>query len=283
MVTLTVENALAMVDFASIKSDMSPEPPEEHPSKRARRNLTAVAGDQEPYELSDTTFADKNNDGQIQFDYNDGAVSEEDEAKLRFVMQVVQNQGTQQLSKAGQDFTRDTEVWIQFFAKYPLLFNFRSRQSKTFSESDFSLTANTDLVKSLVDDSAPDAVKKSLLAALQSNGGDVIKTTKKEANVQFLCLIRRYSKASTLTIYKAELHNKVVDIKTMCGSAEKVDLDIAYDEIVFELNNALAIAMYEPMMKVAKDKMVDFVSEFFQKMAAGAIDDFNDWINGLGK
>lgn len=73
-------------------------------------------------------------------------VSKEQEDQLRFVMQIVQQQATEQFGKLGEDFTRDSELWIQFYARYPLLFNFRERESKHFEKKEFFLTANEELI-----------------------------------------------------------------------------------------------------------------------------------------
>jgi hypothetical protein len=250
-------------------------------AKAKRRMLADSAED--AWAHTDTKFADPSNDIQLKFDYNTGNVSADDEAKLRFVMQIIQNQGTDQLANAGKDFTRDSETWIAFFARYPLLFDFRSRRSKTFQESDFSLSVNAKLFDQLLDAKAPDDIKTAFKQALQDSSGAVLSTTRKTTNIQYLAFMRGYADASTLTIYRAQLNMQVSAVKTLCGGTQKANLDISYDEVVFEINNALALALYPKLSEAAADKATAFIQDFFIRFAEKEFQDFNRWLNGLGK
>jgi hypothetical protein len=249
--------------------------------KAKRRMLSNSAED--AWAHTDTKFADPSHDIQLKFDYSTGNIPADDESKLRFIMQMVQNQGTDELASAKIDFTRDSETWIAFFARYPLLFDFRSRRSKTFTESDFSLSVNAKLFDQLLDAKAPDDVKAAFKQALQDSSGAVLSTTKKDTNLQYLALMRGYDVASTLTIYRAQLNMKVATVKTLCGGTQKANLDISYDEVVFEINNALAIAMYPALSKLAADKATAFMQDFFTKFAEKEFKDFDAWLHGLGK
>ncbi|GAB1537175.1 hypothetical protein ADMFC3_28060 [Geovibrio sp. ADMFC3] len=239
----------------------------------------------ESWEKSDTDFATATHDAQLQFDYNKNPneVSASDESKLRFIMQVVQQQGTNQLVTAGQDFTHDSEVWIQFFARYPLLFNFQLRESKKFSENDFTLSVNADLISTCIDAKAPEDIKNAFIQALKNSGGDALNSSTKENNLQFLTLIRSYDKASTLTIYRAQLDMKTVDVRTICGGVKKVDLKISYDRVVFEINNTLALAIYPTLVGQATDIAAQFMSTFFKQFAEKEFNRFKKWLDDLGK
>jgi hypothetical protein len=237
------------------------------------------------WEKSETEFNSNEHDVSLQFDYNKNPaeVPPAQEAQLRFVMQIVQQQGTNGLANAGQDFTKDSDVWIEFFAKYPLLFNFQSRKSKILDSNDFTLSVNSDLVTTCIDVNAPADIKSAFIQALQSSSGEVLSTTQKKEKLEYLALIRSYDKASTLTIYKAELRMEVTQVKTLCGGVEKVNLHIAYDEVVFEINNQLALAIYPELSKEAADIAVQYLSEFFKKFAEQEFRDFETWLDSLGR
>ena len=232
---------------------------------------------------SETQFDGPNFDITLQFDYNAGNISAEDEAKLRFIMQFVQNQGTNALADAKKDFTHDSEAWIEFFARYPLLFNFRSRRSKKFEEKEFSLTVNTKMMDTFIDAKAPADIKEAFKQALQDSGGEVLSTTKKNNDLQYLALIRSYDKAATLTIYRAMLKMEVSTVKTLCGGTQKAELKMEYDEIVFEINNMLALAIYPDLSKQATEVAIKFMKDFFLKFAEDEFKKFYEWLKNLGK
>lgn len=232
-----------------------------------------------------TEFTSKTHDIQLGFDYNKNpeAVPPEDESKIRFIMQVIQNQATTQLANAGKDFSKDSEAWINFFVNYPLLFNFQQRESRKHDENQFSLSVNTDLVEALIDPKAPMDIKSAFIKALKNAGGEVIATTQKRDNLEYLALIRSYDKASTLTIYRAELKTKTSQVKILCGGTKKIDLHIVYDRIVFEINNQLAIAIYPELSKQAVDIASRYLQQFFSQFAEEEFKRFDDWIKGLGR
>ena len=93
-------------------------------AKKRQSALSAVHNDQW---LGEGNFDSKDHDVFINFDYNKNPdeVPAEKESKIRFIMQVVQQQATSSLANASKDLTHDSETWISFFTKYPLLFNFR--------------------------------------------------------------------------------------------------------------------------------------------------------------
>ena len=71
---------------------------------------------------------------------------------------------------------------------------------------------------------------------------------------------------------------EVKKVKTICAGTAKQDLHIDYDRTVFEINNLLAQALYEPLVKAAKDELVARLTEFFLKMAREQFDDFDKWL-----
>lgn len=227
-----------------------------------------------------TQFEKNKTDIMLEYDQNinPDAVSAELEEQLRFVMQVVQQQATNTFAKQGGDFTRDPELWIAFFARYPLLFDFRERESKTFDKKEFSLDANAELINDCLGANTPKNIADAFIKALQKASGKVIETSSEDEHLQYLTLIRTYDKASTLTIYRAELKLEVKKVKTICAGTAKQDLHIDYDRIVFEINNALAQAVYEPLMKTAKAELVTRLTEFFQSMAKEEFDAFDEWL-----
>lgn len=254
-------------------------------AKNKSSNLFFAEPSSESWKKSENNFGSNVRDVQLEFDYNNNPeeVPHDEEEQLRFIMQVVQQQGTNKLAQAGEAFTKNSDIWIEFFAKYPLLFNFQQRESKTLTENDFSLSVNTKLVETCIDAKAPADIKAAFIQALQDSSGEVLSTTKKEQNLEYLALIRTYDKASTLTIYKAELQMKVKEVKSLCGGIKTVDLKIIYDRIVFEINNQLALAIYPELSKDAADLATKYLSEFFQQFAKQEFQDFENWLDSLGK
>lgn len=246
--------------------------------------LRAGSGDPE---AALTDFDSNQHDVFMNFDYNKNPdeISPADEKSLRFIMQVIQNQATSALANAKQDLTHDSEAWISFFAKYPLLFNFQGRNSRTYHEDDFtldgSIAESTAFVKAFLGYSCPAGIAASLIAAIQSSSGPVLKTQTTEKNLQYLALCRGYDKASTLTIYRAQLDMRINEVKAICVSTRSVALDIKYDEVTFEINNELALALYPMLSKQAADIAAKYLSAFFLQFAEQEYQNFEKYLRSL--
>jgi hypothetical protein len=232
-----------------------------------------------------TQFKDKQNDISLQYDYNKdpASIPPDVETKLRFIMQVVQQQATNKLVTSGKDFTHDPEVWIQFFARYPLLFNFQSRTGKKIDESNFTLSVNSDLVNAVIDPASPQAIKAAFIQALRDNSNAVLTTTTKTTDLQYLTFVRSYAKASAITIYRAVLHEEVNTVKTFCAGGSSINLHVEYDEVVFEINNELALALYPSLSKISSRMVAKYLSEFFVEYAKQEFSEFEKWLDSLGR
>ena len=265
-----------MTELEQARLEQAFQAAKEWKQQRASHRNDGGGGWEEPK----TNFEKAKNDTMLEYDQNvnPDAVSKELEDQLRFVMQVVQQQASNTFVKRGDDFTRNPELWIAFFARYPLLFNFRERESKTFDKKEFSLDANAELITDCLGANTPKSIADSFIKALQKASGKVISASSENEHLQYLTLIRSYDKASTLTIYRAELKLEVKKVKTICAGTAKQDLHIDYDRTVFEINNLLAQALYEPLVKAAKDELVARLTEFFLKMAREQFDDFDKWL-----
>jgi hypothetical protein len=232
-------------------------------------------------------FDSKENDVMMSFDYNKNPteVPADDESKLRFIMQVAQQQGTSALANAAKDFTHDSETWVDYFAKYPLLFNFQSRNSKTYKEDNFtlsgSITDTANFVKTFLGYSTPLGIAANLIGVIRSASSPVLQTQTTEKHLQYLAFCRGYDKASTLTIYRAQLNMKVSDVKAVCVSTRNITLDMSYDEVVFEINNTLALALYPQLSQLAVIEATKFISAFFNQFAAQEYRDFDKWLKSL--
>ncbi len=239
----------------------------------------------EEWAKAKTQFEKEKMDVLLDYDQNknEQVISKEQEEQLRFVMQIVQQQATNQFATLGQNFTKDPELWIQFYARYPLLFNFRERESKHFEKKEFSLDANAELIEECLGANTPKNIADSFMRALRKESARVIDTSSENEHLQYLTLIRTYDKASTLTIYRAELKLEVSKVKTVCGGVQKQDLVIDYDRTVFEINNILAYALYPSLMETAKTELVARMTEFFLQMAKAEFDEFEKWLNNPTK
>lgn len=242
-------------------------------------------GGEEDWQHAKTKFEKEKMDILMDYDQNKNpdVIDAETEKQLRFVMQTVQQQATSQFANLGENFTRDPELWIQFFARYPLLFNFRERESKTFDKKDFSLDANTELITDCLGANTPKNIADSFTKALQKASGKVIETSSEDEHLQYLTVIRSYDKASTLTIYRAELKLEVRKVKTICAGAAKQNLHIDYDRTVFEINNALAQALYGPLIETAKSELVNRLTQFFLQLAREQFEKFDAWLKNPKK
>lgn len=253
-------------------------------SKFLSKNETLLAvGNEVPDPKSD--FKNKVMDGQVDFDanLNPDLIDSSQEAKLRFVMQVVQQQATGEIVALGQDQANNPEIWVQFFARYPLLFNLRSRLSKSLKEEKFNLSVNSELIGKVLPAKTPEDIKNAFVDALKSSAGEVFGKTKNETNMQFLALVRTYDKASTLTIYRAEMKSKVSEIKTTCGGTKSSQLDLIYDEITLEINNELAIGLYPALSQKTIDIAVRELTKFAEQMADKQFKEFRKWLDSLKK
>lgn len=244
-----------------------------------RHAMRDTTGDEEWREAK-TKFEKDKTDILMDYDQNKNPefVTTEKETQLRFVMQVVQQQATNTFVNLGQDFTKDPELWIQFFARYPLLFNFREREGKHFEKKDFSLSANAELIEECLGANTPKNIADSFIHALQKSSGKVLEVSSENEHLQYLTVIRTYDKASTLTIYRAELKLEVSKVKTVCAGTQKQNLVIDYDRTVFEINDILAYALYPSLMETAKSELVARLTQFFLQMAREQFKKFDDWL-----
>lgn len=162
-------------------------------AKRWKRKRMRLRGSgPEGWEEAKTQFEKNQSDIRLEYDQNlnSEAVSKELEDQLRFVMQVVQQQATSTFAKKGADLTRDPELWIAFFAQYPLLFNFRERESKVFDKKELSLDANAELINDCLGANTPKNIADSFIKALQKASGKVVETSSENEHLQYLTLIR---------------------------------------------------------------------------------------------
>ncbi len=232
-------------------------------------------------------FASDDHDVFIGFDYNknEEAVSKEDEEKLRFIMQIVQNQATAALSSAKKDLTHNSETWIDFISRYPLLFNFKERQSKEFEEKDFLLKVKEEgivrFVKTFLGYEAPISIVRQLIGALRTASGPVLDITSKNEHFQYLALCRGYDKASTLTIYRVQMDMSTSEIKTICRQEKKVALFMSYDEVVFEINNMLALALYPSLFQLSIETAEKELGALFLNYAGKQYRDFENYLKSL--
>lgn len=255
-------------------------------AKKWQMQRTCMRDDtNEEWKQAKTDFEKNKMDIMMDYDQNINPteVTPETEKEIRFVMQTVQQQATSQFASLGQDFTKDPELWIQFFARYPLLFNFRERESKTFDKKDFSLDANSELITDCLGANTPKNIADAFIKALQKASGKVIETSSEDEHLQYLTLIRTYDKASTLTIYRAELKLEVKKVKTICAGVAKQDLHIDYDRVVFEINNTLAQALYDPLIETAKSELVERLTQFFLQLARAEFEKFDAWLKNPQK
>ncbi len=74
---------------------------------------------------------------------------------------------------------------------------------------------------------------------------------------------------------------EVKKVRTICAGTAKQNLHIDYDRTVFEINNALAQVLYEPLMNTAKDELVTRLTAFFLAMAKEEFDNFDAWLKNL--
>lgn len=240
---------------------------------------------EEDWKEAKTKFEKDKMDIMLDYDQNknEQAVSKEQEEQLRFVMQIVQQQATSQFAALGQNFTRDPELWIQFYARYPLLFNFRERESKHFEKKEFSLDANAELIEECLGANTPKNIADSFMRALRVASSRVIDSSSENEHLQYLTLIRTYDKASTITIYRAELKLEVSKVKTVCGGVQKQDLVIDYDRTVLEINNMLAFALYPSLIDAAKTELIERMTQFFLQWAKAEFDEFEKWLKNPAK
>lgn len=177
------------------------------------------------------------------FDCNHGSMDEEEEEKLRFVLEAVHKLRSQELiQEGGKDNTRSAAGLINFYSNIPSLFEMRRRVA-TQANEDISKINVSELVEKLVNvESDHEAMKASFVAALERS--EVLKNARdgmESTSDKYVCSIRKYSKDSnsTMTICIADLRN------------HKSQVAILYDEIVFEMDNEVALEMYRHLVSAS--------------------------------
>ena len=124
-------------------------------------------------------------------------ISEEDERRCRFFMQLIQGIGTSKLTKKGKQ--KDIQAWIKFFATYSFFgINVRDdmKNSKVLGEGKIS----SDL---LVGKDTPKKVRDALNQAIERNRLQLQQQVGKrdKDTLDYVLFIRKYDKASTLSIH----------------------------------------------------------------------------------
>ena len=206
------------------------------------------------------------------------------------VMAVCQNMVQKTITDAAQKkgipaskALQNMEAWVTGYTAFPFpFFNFVDAQAQDYKNDAFSLTANPDVVDSIVNIQNVANLKGAVVGALRASEGKLLDYSKSKKDFNYFGVITAYTDtAIQIRLVKFQMHMQKTDVKTLCGGTAKTHLDSNYNTFMFAGDKQLMIKMQEKMA----DKMVDYFAErlmeFLKSFYDQQLADFNDKIANI--
>lgn len=188
---------------------------------------------------------------------------------------LVQKMLTDAANEAGikpSDALKNIDAWVASFVDFPLpIFTFSETQTQNYKKDDFALTANPEVVESIVNIRNVAALKDAVIKALKNSGdkGNLASYSQMEKDFTYFGLISGYKHDSIdVRVVSFQMHMKNTEVKSLCGGVQKTHLDTHYDTYMFTADS-------EMMQKLA-DKMDDKLIDHFAELLYGFIKEFYD-------
>lgn len=207
-----------------------------------------------------------------------GTMSKEDYEKCSLIMAVCTNMVQQTISNAALDAglqvseaIKNMDAWVTGFVTFPFpFFTFKSQQDDTYSKSDFSLTADPDVVEKIVNIKNVPDLKDAVLGALKASGGEIASYSKQKRDFNYFGVITGYNETEIATrVIKYALHMENTDAKALCVTYKKTSLNSSYDTYEFVGDKYMMIKMQEAIQerlieKIA-ERLLEFIDDFYRQ------------------
>lgn len=225
-----------------------------------------------------------------------GTMSTADYKSCAMVMAVCQNMVQKSLTDAAQkagiaatDALKNMNAWVQAYVDFPFpFFTFKDTQSNTYQKATFSLTADPDVVASIVNIKNLDGLKDAVVGALKKAGGNLASYAGTDQKFNYFGIITAYNETEiAVRVIKFQMSLKTTDVKSLCVSYSQTNLDSAYDTYQFVADKDLMIKMQAKMgdqlIDYMADKLLTFVKAFYDKELADYQTKLTDLLKGAGQ
>lgn len=218
-----------------------------------------------------------------------GSMSAEDYKACAMVMAVCQNMVQKSLTDAAQkagipaaDALKNMNAWVQGYVDFPFpFFNFKDTQSQDVKKADFVLNADPDVIESVVNIKGVGGLKDAVIGALKKSGGDLIKYSNTDQKFNYFGIITSYNQTEiALRVIKFQMNMKSTDVKALCVTSTKTNLDSSYDTYQFVADKDLMIKMQARMGGQMIDYMATKLLEFVQKFYDDQLADYQTKLAG---
>lgn len=196
-------------------------------------------------------------------------MSDEDYKACSMILNVCQNMIQKTITDAAEqtgikpaEAIKSMDSWVTAFCDFPFpFFNFESAQTQDYKNDEFSLSANADVIESIVNIDGVPALKKAVISALKSAGpkGNLASYSNTERNFNYFGIVTAYEKNDiAMRIVAFSMNMKETKVSALCGNTEKTHLDSHYTTYLFKADKEMMIKMQSKV----EDKMLDTISKY---------------------
>lgn len=210
-----------------------------------------------------------------------GTMTADDYKACSMVMAVCQNMVQKTLTDAAQaagipaaDALKNMNAWVQAYVDFPFpFFTYKDTQSNVYQKSTFSLTADPDVVASILNIKNLDGLKDAVVGALKKSGGNLASYAGTDQKFNYFGVITGYNETEiAVRVIKFQMNLKTTDVNSLCVSYDKTTLDSAYDTYQFIADKDMMIKMQAKMgdqlVQYMADKLLAFVEQFYDEELA---------------
>jgi hypothetical protein len=165
-------------------------------------------------------------------------------------------------------------AWVRGYVDFPFpFFNFKDTQNDTYKKSDFSLTADPDVVENIVNIKNVNGLKDAVVGALKKSGGNLASYEGTDRKFNYFGVINAYNETEISSrIIKFQMNLKTTKMDSLCVHYSQTNLDTTYDTYQFVADKDLMIKMQakmgDKMIDYMADKLLEFIKMFYDSQLA---------------
>ena len=151
--------------------------------------------------------------------------------------------------------------------------NFQDKQSDAQKKDKFSLTADPEVVESIVNIKNVVGLTEAVKMALKKSGGKLADYQGSERHFNYFGVVTAYNETNiAVRVIKFALNLKETDVTALCVHYTQTKLDSTYDTYQFVADKELMIKMQakigEKVVEYIAAKLLKFVETFYDKALA---------------
>lgn len=195
-------------------------------------------------------------------------MGEADYNACSIIMSACQNMAQKTIKNAARKRTipesealKNMNAWIYAFVDFPLpVFNFKDRQSDTYTKDHFLLNADISFIANIVNIRDVIELQNAVLDAVRkfSQKNSLINYSKSARDFNYFGVITNYyEREISFRVITFAMHMKDTDVNALCGGTQKTKLDSSYDTYQFTADKNMMIEMQK---KIGADKPLIFAN-----------------------